>query len=50
MALKNPNFDKNQVGKKVTLAILFEDHNSPANWAGELFKHSTEAESLAVSI
>jgi len=41
---------KNQVRQKVTLAILAEAHNLPANWAGELFKHSTDAESLLVSI
>jgi len=41
---------KNQVGQKVTLVILAEGHNSPANSAGELFNHSTDAESLVVSI
>jgi len=41
---------KNQVGQRVTLVdILAEGHNSPANWPGELFKHSTDAESLVVS-
>jgi len=39
---------KNQVRKKVTLAILGEGHNLPANLAGEMFKHSTDAESLAI--
>jgi len=38
-----------QVWQKATLTILAEGHNSPANWAGELFKHSTDAESLVVS-
>jgi len=41
---------KNQVWQKVTLAILAEGRNLPANWAGELFKHSTDAESFVVSI
>jgi len=41
---------KNQVGQKVTLAMLAEGWKSPANWAGELLKHSTDAESLVVSI
>jgi len=41
---------KNQVGQKETLAILAEGHNLPANWAEELFKHLTDAESLLVSI
>ena len=41
---------KNQVEQKVTLAILAEGHNSPANWAVELFKHLADAESLVVSI
>jgi len=41
---------KNQVGQKITLAILAEGRNSPANWVGELFENSTDAESLVVSI
>jgi len=41
---------KNQVGQKVTLAILAEGHYLPANYTGELFKHSTDAVSLVVSI
>jgi len=41
---------KNQVWQKVTLAILAEGHNSSTNWARELFKHSTDAESVVVSI
>ena len=41
---------KNQVLQKVTLAMLAEGHNSPANWAGGLFKHSTDKESLVASI
>jgi len=41
---------KNQVGQKVTMAILAEGHNLPANSAGELFKHSTDAKSIVVLI
>ena len=41
---------KNQVHQKATLNILAEDHNSPANWAGELFKHTRDTEILVVSI
>jgi len=41
---------KIEVRQKVTLAILAEGHNLPTNWAGELLKHSTDAESLVVKI
>jgi len=48
--LKNQILIKNQVRQKVTLAIVAEGHNSPAHWAGELFKHFKDVESLVVSI
>jgi len=41
---------KHQVQQKVTLAMQAQGHNSPANWAGELFKYSTDAESHVVSV
>jgi len=41
---------KNEVQQKVNLEILAEGYNSPDNWAGEFFKHSTDAGSLVVSI
>jgi len=31
---------KNQVQQNLTLAILAEGHNLPANWAEEGYKHS----------
>ena len=47
---KNKHLVNNQVPQKVMLTSFVEGHNSPADWARELFKPSEDTENLVLLI